>query len=63
MEAETQRGRTTVLNHIPAFLSDWPLDKLKALQRARRNRRDAFLWHPRAVIELRELVRNKEKDC
>jgi hypothetical protein len=59
MEADTQGGRTPVLKHIPAFLEHWKLDKLKALQRARRNRRDAFLWHPRAVIELRELIERK----
>lgn len=50
------------MKHLPPFLQDWSLPRLRALQRARRNRRDAFLWHPRAVIELRELINEKEND-
>jgi len=47
-------------DYLPPRVRDWPLKKLKALQRARRKRRDAFLWHPRAVIQLRELIERKE---
>lgn len=60
MEAETPGGGAPVLKHIPAFLEHWKLDKLKALQRARLKRRNAFLWHPRTVIELRELIERKK---
>lgn len=46
--------------HLPPFILWWPVDKLKALQRVRRNRRDPFLHHVRAVIELRELIERKQ---
>ncbi len=44
---------------IPPFLYDWPPRRLAALYNAQLKRRDRFFKHPKAMIALRELVKER----
>jgi hypothetical protein len=41
-----------------SYLQDWPLPKLKALHRVAKN--TGFFKHPRSMMYLRDLIKEKE---
>lgn len=47
-------------NQISEMLGHWPVDRLKALYRARK--RTGFFKNARRCVELRELIETKEKE-